>query len=141
MDFSFREMGQMLDSTIDSVNECVHSVSDLLNRENNERQSPILRKLIDVLGKWDDTPPAIIFQELEDIKKTCCDDSTRANVSGTSESFVGTEEMAKILDMKKNWLYQRTRLNKIPFEKFGKYNRFYPSKVIKFLQQKKKGEV
>jgi len=50
--------------------------------------------------------------------------------------LVDVRELAKILGMKPSWIYQRTRLNRIPFIKLGQYVRFEPDVVIKFFKDK-----
>ncbi|MDA9101151.1 helix-turn-helix domain-containing protein [Omnitrophica bacterium] len=52
--------------------------------------------------------------------------------------LVKVEEMAKILDVPKSWIYDRTRRNdnSIPCIKVGKYLRFDPAQVIEHFRQK-----
>ena len=55
-----------------------------------------------------------------------------------NQALVSIKEMAKILDVKPSWIYQRTMRGKaaIPHIKVGKYVRFKPEEVMKFLQDK-----
>jgi len=136
MSIDYRGIKSDLDELIAIQHQSIQGATLLLARENEGRQSPVLSKLVQTLGKWSTTPPAVVLQEIEDIKRTCCVGADGANVSVTSESLVGMDEITKILGVKKNWLYQRTRLKGFPVVKVGKYNRFYPSEVIAYLQEK-----
>lgn len=51
--------------------------------------------------------------------------------------LVNIQEMARILGVHVNWLYQRTRLGPaaIPFIRVGRYVRFDPKAVLEFLSQ------
>ncbi len=55
--------------------------------------------------------------------------------------LVNIQEMAQILGVHPNWLYQRTRLGSsaIPFIRVGRYVRFDVADVVAFL--KKNGDV
>lgn len=57
-----------------------------------------------------------------------------------SQTLVSIREMAKILDVKPSWIYQRTRLGQkaIPHVKLGKYVRFDSDEVIAFFAKKEK---
>lgn len=56
--------------------------------------------------------------------------------------LVNIQEMARILGVNVNWLYQRTRLGSsaIPFIRVGRYVRFDPKAVLEFLAQAGKSE-
>ena len=49
---------------------------------------------------------------------------------GDHPQMVDIHEMARILRVPVSWLYKRTRLNKIPCVRVGKYLRFEPQRVI-----------
>lgn len=55
--------------------------------------------------------------------------------------LVDIQEMARILGVNVNWLYQRTRLgpSAIPHYKVGRYVRFDPSRVLEFLANNSEG--
>jgi len=55
-----------------------------------------------------------------------------------SRILLSVAEMAKILNVPKSWLYQRTRFGQsaIPHIKMGKYVRFNSEEVISFLKNK-----
>jgi len=56
--------------------------------------------------------------------------------------LLNIQEMARILGVNVNWLYQRTRLgpSAIPHFKVGRYVRFDPKAVLEFLAQAGKPE-
>lgn len=69
---------------------------------------------------------------------TCSARSVGGNVSEDDgqkdKKLVGVKGMAEILGVKENWIYQRTRLNQIPYIKAGKYLRFDPDEVMAFFR-------
>lgn len=54
------------------------------------------------------------------------------------QTLISIKEMARRLDVKPSWIYQRTMRGKtaIPHIKVGKYVRFNPEEVLKFLKDK-----
>jgi excisionase family DNA binding protein len=48
--------------------------------------------------------------------------------------LIGIKEMAKILSINPSWLYSKTRTKEIPFYKIGKYVRFDPDEVLKWIK-------
>jgi len=48
--------------------------------------------------------------------------------------LIGIKQMAKIPDINPSWLYSRTRTNEIPHLKIGKYVKFDPDKVMKWIE-------
>lgn len=52
--------------------------------------------------------------------------------------LVDAKTMAKILDVPKSWIYQRTRpgAERIPVVRLGKYVRFKPADVILYYEGK-----
>jgi hypothetical protein len=127
----------------------MEAVRSLLLQE--KLQSPAADKIIAALGRWANTPPALILKELEEFQSqylsTCQSARGHANVSLTTRIGVGgdnmdrlidAEEMAAILKVDVSWLYQRTRLGQegIPHVKLGKYVRFDPLTVMEFFKNK-----
>ena len=53
------------------------------------------------------------------------------------QELVNITEMARILGVRKNWLYQRTRRGTkiVPYVRAGKYLRFVPDDVMAALRQ------
>ena len=56
--------------------------------------------------------------------------------SQVEQQLVDVNEMARILDVPKSWIYQRTRpgLERLPLLRAGKYLRFDTQEVIAFLR-------
>ncbi len=51
--------------------------------------------------------------------------------------LVNIREMARILNLKESWLYERTRKGAIPCVRLGKYLRFDPQEVLAFFRSKR----
>ena len=51
--------------------------------------------------------------------------------------LVDVRELAQILHVPVSWLYERTRLDKIPCVRLGKYLRFNPEEVLAFFRAEK----
>ena len=56
------------------------------------------------------------------------------------QSLIGIKEMAVKLKVPVSWLYSRTRTNKIPHYKLGKYVRFDESDVFEWLKKQSEAE-
>jgi len=52
-----------------------------------------------------------------------------------NQNLIGINEMAEKLNVPVSWLYSRTRTNEIPFLKVGKYVKFDPEQVMKWIQK------
>lgn len=66
---------------------------------------------------------------------------TKTQSGQLNTKLVDVREMAQILGVAESWLYQRTRLGSkaIPLVRVGKYVRFRPDEVVKFLERKQVG--
>jgi len=51
----------------------------------------------------------------------------------TPDEVLTTEEAANLLKVHKSWIYERTRLGKIPHNKLGKYLRFSRKELIEWF--------
>jgi len=51
-------------------------------------------------------------------------------------NLISVKDLAKILNVPKSWIYQRTRMgpSAIPHVKIGKYVRFNPDEVVEFYK-------
>jgi len=49
--------------------------------------------------------------------------------------LITIEELCEELKLEKSWVYQRTRINKIPCIRFGKYLRFRLSDVVEYFEK------
>lgn len=58
-------------------------------------------------------------------------------ITKNDKELLTIEEMADVLGVHKNWIYQRTRIgqNAIPHVRLGKFLRFRKEKVLAFLEQ------
>jgi len=55
------------------------------------------------------------------------------------KKLITLEELSERLQVKKSWLYEKTRLNEIPYIKVGKYIRFVEDEIWKWLAGKRGG--
>ncbi len=51
------------------------------------------------------------------------------------DTLFSVETLAKYLDVSKQWIYERVRLNEIPHMKMGKFPRFRKSVIDKWLDK------
>ncbi len=60
------------------------------------------------------------------------------NSNGAARGLVTVDELSKILNVPKTWIYERTRQGQeaIPFIRLGAYVRFQPEVVIDFFKTK-----
>lgn len=49
-------------------------------------------------------------------------------------SLVGIKELARRLDVPVSWLYHRTRKNKVPYYRLGKYLKFREDEVMEWVR-------
>ncbi len=59
-------------------------------------------------------------------------------INGAARGLVTVDELSRILNVPKTWIYERTRQGQaaIPFIRLGAYVRFQPEVVINFFQSK-----
>ncbi len=50
--------------------------------------------------------------------------------------LIDVRELAQVLHVPVSWLYERTRLDRIPCVRLGKYLRFDPQEVMSFFRDK-----
>ena len=55
-----------------------------------------------------------------------------------NQNLEGIKAMAKRLDVPVSWLYSRTRTGGIPFYKIGKYVKFDPEIVLRWVKEQSK---
>ena len=60
------------------------------------------------------------------------------HINGPERGLVTVDELARILNVPKTWIYERTRQGQeaIPFIRLGAYVRFQPTTVIDFFKSK-----
>lgn len=51
------------------------------------------------------------------------------------EKYLTVEDVSTLLQVPKSWIYEKTRLNLIPFKKIGKYLRFNKSEIENWVNR------
>jgi len=51
------------------------------------------------------------------------------------DDLLTIEQLCEKLNLNKSWVYQRTRMQKIPCIRFGKYLRFRLSDVVEYFEK------
>ncbi len=80
-----------------------------------------------------ETSVVSVLQEIRSIKADVLEQS---NGTATLEPLLGVEEVAKILGVEKTLIYSQARHGKIPSIRLGKYRKFSPSQLQKWLDRK-----
>ena len=88
----------------------------------------------DILSRLERLEDAFIagLQEIREAKEQL----KNANGAPTLEKLLDAQEVAVILGMDLNYVYAQARANKIPSIKLGKYRKFSPSHLAKWLERK-----
>jgi len=60
-------------------------------------------------------------------------------MDGLLENLISGEELYRLFNVQKRWLYRQTRLKAIPFVKIGKYLRFDRRAIEKWLSRQQQG--
>lgn len=55
------------------------------------------------------------------------------------KELIGVKDVSALLGVPTSWVYDRVRVEAIPFYKIGKYVKFDPQEVMAWLQSKRKG--
>lgn len=74
-----------------------------------------------------------LLQELHSIKAEI---QNQANGNGSLEPLLEAEEVARILGVELAYVYTQARAGKIPSVKLGKYRKFSPSHLKRWLDRK-----
>lgn len=74
-----------------------------------------------------------LINQARDIKE---DLQKEAGGNSSSEPLLSAEEVAKLLGVDTAYVYSQARAGKIPSIKLGKYRRFSPAQVRKWLEHK-----
>lgn len=91
----------------------------------NESNIPILERL--------ETLETSLLQETRSIKAEI---QKQANGNPTLEPLLEAEEVAKLLGVDTGYVYSQARSKKIPSIKLGKYRKFSPTQLKKWLDRK-----
>ncbi len=73
---------------------------------------------------------------LQEIRCVKAEIQEKANANHTLEPLLEAEELAKILRVDVPYIYSQARAKKIPSLKLGKYRKFSPSQIKKWLDRK-----
>lgn len=94
----------------------------------NKPDTPTLARIENV-----ETSLLSLLQELHSIKGEI---QRTANGTPGLEPLLEAEEVAKILGVDVGYIYSQARAKKIPSLKLGKYRKFCPSQIKKWLDRK-----
>ena len=73
------------------------------------------------------------LQEIREAKQQL---QKNGNGAASLEKLLDAEEVAKILGVDEGYVYGQARANKMPSIKLGKYRKFSPSQLAKWLERK-----
>jgi excisionase family DNA binding protein len=73
------------------------------------------------------------LQEIESVKQQVANSPDRSN---TQESWWNADQVAELLQLKKKRVYAMARKNEIPAVKIGKYWKFSPSRLQKWMERR-----
>ena len=77
-----------------------------------------------------------LFSLLQEVRSIKAEIQKQANGNPTLELLLEAEEVAKILGVDTGYVYVQARAKKIPSIKLGKYRKFSPSQIKKWLDRK-----
>ena len=92
-----------------------------------------------------DNPPAItrldavessLISLLQDVRSVKADMNKLTNGSAALEPLLEADQVAKILGVDTAYVYSQARAGKIPSIKLGKYRKFSPSQLKKWLDRR-----
>jgi excisionase family DNA binding protein len=95
--------------------------------------SCLLHGLLERLEELEDS----FLTGLQELRALRSELQKQADASPTLESLLDTEEVAKLLGVDVGYIYEQARANKMPSLKLGKYRKFSPSQLRKWLERKK----
>jgi excisionase family DNA binding protein len=76
------------------------------------------------------------LSSLQEVRSIKAEIEKQANECATLEPLLEAEEVAKILGVDVGYIYSQARSKKIPSLKLGKYRKFCPSQLKKWLDRK-----
>jgi excisionase family DNA binding protein len=94
-------------------------------------------KPADILSRLDRLEDAFVagLQEIREAKQQLKKNGN-GNGAASLEKLLDAEEVAALLGVDQNYIYGQARANKIPSIKLGKYRKFSPSQLAKWLERK-----
>ena len=94
-----------------------------------------LPEILTRLGKLEDA----FLSGLQEVRSIKGEIQKKANGTSTLEPLLEAEDLAKILGVDTAYVYRQARAKKIPSIKLGKYRKFSPSQLKKWLDRKNSG--
>lgn len=91
-----------------------------------------LCEILTCLDKLEDA----LLSGLQHVRSIKAEIQKEANGKPTLESLLEAEEVANILGVDVGYVYSQARAKKIPSVKLGKYRKFSPSQLKKWLDRK-----
>ncbi len=91
--------------------------------------------LPEILTRLDKLEDAFL-SSLQEVRSIKVEIQKKANGTSTLETLLEAEELAKILGVDVAYVYSQARAKKIPSLKLGKYRKFSPSQIKKWLDRK-----
>lgn len=91
-----------------------------------------LPEIISRLEKLEDA----FLSGLQEVRSIKAEIQKQGNGNPTLEPLLEAEEVAKILGVDTGYVYSQARARKIPSIKMGKYRKFSPSQLKKWLDRK-----
>ena len=73
---------------------------------------------------------------LQNVRSIKAEIQKQINGNPTPESLLDAEQLAKLLGVDTAYIYNQARTRKIPSIKLGKYRKFSPSQIKKWLDRK-----
>jgi len=52
-----------------------------------------------------------------------------------NDKFLNVDQLAEVLNVPVSWIYQKTRVNKIPHYKMGRHLRFKLNEVVEYFKK------
>jgi excisionase family DNA binding protein len=90
-----------------------------------------LPEILDRLNKMEET----LLSGLQEIRFVREDIQKKANQNPRLEPLLDVEQFAKILGLRRSFIYSGASSGKIPSVKIGKYLRFSPAQIKKWLER------
>ena len=79
---------------------------------------------------------AAFLSSLQEVRTIKAEIHKQSDNNLSLEPLLEAEEVARILGVDTGYIYSQARANKIPSLKFGKYRKFSPSQIKKWLDRK-----
>ena len=112
----------------DNSSTAIHSEALYSLRPKTQTQADSLSRLENL-----ETSLLSLLQEVRSIKGEI---QKMANGNSTLEPLLDAEQLSKLLGVDTAYVYSQARTRKIPSIKLGKYRKFSPSQIKKWLDRK-----